>query len=233
MPSVISTGTSYADIVKQNCELSKHDHHGYQKEKQAQACRLVIKSIQSYLSWLRGSYTGVLKSPKLLLSIQEELRKRLEGHFHSVNPEHLPQEWIASADVLSLSPRAYFQPKYSREVNNELGDFSGPMERPRDPLVAEDGPNNTPSLTLPKQRDLTIKARHQARLSIKKSMDKILQLHLSKRGIGMVSTRKKYVPFHGAKGRGGNGKGVTYMGNQLAIPSFKTGIGCSMLHWIL
>ncbi|GAB4849753.1 hypothetical protein Ancab_004549, partial [Ancistrocladus abbreviatus] len=31
-PSVISPGTSYTDIVKRNCELSRHDHHGYQKE---------------------------------------------------------------------------------------------------------------------------------------------------------------------------------------------------------
>ncbi|GAB4834923.1 hypothetical protein Ancab_033190, partial [Ancistrocladus abbreviatus] len=49
--------------------------HGYQKEKQAQVFRLEIKSIQSDLSWLRGSYTGVLKFPQLLLSVQDDCER--------------------------------------------------------------------------------------------------------------------------------------------------------------
>ncbi|GAB4852186.1 hypothetical protein Ancab_016377 [Ancistrocladus abbreviatus] len=152
---------------------------------------------------------------------------RHNGQFfsHSANPKRSSQNWVASAEFVGSSSKAQFPPSVSKDEDT----CSGPVEGPRDTLLAEDKSYSTPALSLPKPPGQSPVARAQSRRSKKKSMDEILQLRLSKRCIGMVSNHKNLGRLQGTKGNRGNDKGVALLGNQLETYNSKIGTGCYRL----
>ncbi|GAB4849857.1 hypothetical protein Ancab_004656 [Ancistrocladus abbreviatus] len=85
-------------------------------------------------------------TPQGALSGLADHRSNGQSFSHSTNLEHTPQNWATSTEFVGPSPKAQFQPSFSKDEDA----CSGPVEGPRDTLLAKDKSSSTFALSLPK-----------------------------------------------------------------------------------
>ncbi|GAB4834922.1 hypothetical protein Ancab_033189, partial [Ancistrocladus abbreviatus] len=69
-------GMSYVDVVRSppRANYLSNQEHGESKQQQVHLC-VEVNSYESELSWLRGSFTGILKSINTLLDLGKKVKE--------------------------------------------------------------------------------------------------------------------------------------------------------------